>query len=115
MADDCLFCKIVAGEIPSDVIYSDDELYAFRDVTPQSPTHILLIPRKHIATIADVTSDDAALLSAMFLRANEIARQEGLDEKGFRYVLNCGVHGGQSVYHIHLHIMGGRQMTWPPG
>lgn len=115
MAEDCLFCKISAGEIPSEEVYSDEDFYAFRDIQPAAPAHILLIPRKHIATLADVTAEDAPLLGRLLLRANEIAQQEGLDEKGFRCVLNYGAWGGQLVMHLHLHILGGREMAWPPG
>lgn len=114
MADDCLFCKIQAGEIPSDKVYSDEEIYAFRDVNPAAPTHILLIPRKHIARISDAGVEDEGLLGRMVLRANALAAQEGLHD-GFRYVWNCGPKAGQTVAHIHLHLLGGRQMTWPPG
>ena len=115
MADDCLFCKIAAGEIPSTEVYSDAEFYAFRDIHPAAPTHILIIPREHIPTIAEADPEDAALIGKMFIRANEIARKEGVAEDGFRYVINCNAHGGQTVYHIHLHILGGRPMSWPPG
>ncbi|MEX2016206.1 MAG: histidine triad nucleotide-binding protein [Candidatus Hydrogenedentales bacterium] len=115
MADDCLFCKIANGEIPSTEVYSDAEFYAFRDIHPGAPTHILIVPRAHIATIAEADSSHAELLGKLFLRANEIARKEGIAEDGFRYVINCNTHGGQTVYHIHLHILGGRPMSWPPG
>ena len=115
MADDCLFCKILNGDIPSTEVYSDDEVYAFRDINPGAPTHILVIPRKHIPTIADVGPEDEALLGKMLLKANAIAAAEGIQDAGFRYVINCNDHGGQEVYHLHLHILGGRQMTWPPG
>jgi histidine triad (HIT) family protein len=114
MADDCIFCKILAGEIPSEEVYSDDEVYAFRDIRPAAPTHILFIPRKHIPRIADAAPEDGALLGRMLLRANAIAEQEGLGE-GYRYVVNCDRMGGQEVYHLHLHLLGGRQMSWPPG
>jgi histidine triad (HIT) family protein len=115
MPDDTIFAKIARGEIPSDEVYSDDEFYAFRDINPQAPTHILVIPRKPIPKISDACDDDAALLGRLILAANRIAEQEGLTENGFRYVINCGQAGGQEVYHLHLHILGGRQMTWPPG
>ena len=115
MADDCLFCKILAGDIPSTQVYADDDVYAFRDINPAAPTHILVIPRKHIARISDAAPEDEALLGRMFFRANEIAQSEGLTEPGFRYVINCNDQGGQEVYHLHLHLLGGRQMTWPPG
>ena len=115
MADECLFCKIAAKEIPSEEVYADEELYAFRDINPAAPKHILINPRKHIAKITDAESGDAALLGRMLLKANEIAASEGLAEKGFRYVINCGERGGQLVFHIHLHILGGRGLSWPPG
>lgn len=115
MAADCLFCKIVFGEIPSTEVYSDEEFYAFRDVNPGAPTHVLIVPREHIARITDARPDQAALLGKLLLKANEIAEKEGLTKDGFRYVINCGQWGGQTVFHIHLHIMGGRPMAWPPG
>ena len=112
---DCIFCKIVSGEIPSDQVYSDDELYAFRDVNPQAPVHILVVPRKHVERIVDFAEPDAALIGRMILAANKIAESEGSVEKGFRYVLNCNEYGGQMVFHVHLHLLGGRRMAWPPG
>lgn len=115
MAEDCLFCKIAAGEIPSEEVYSDDEFYAFRDINPGAPTHCLVIPRKHIARIAEASPEDEGLLGRLLLRANAIAEAEGLVEPGFRYVINCNDDGGQTVYHIHLHILGGRPLSWPPG
>lgn len=115
MAEDCLFCKIIAGEIPSTEVYSDEKFYAFRDINPGAPTHILVIPKKHIARITEAEPGDAALLGEMVLCANEIAKAEGVAEPGFRYVINCNSDGGQSVYHIHLHILGGRALAWPPG
>lgn len=115
MAEDCLFCKIVAGEIPCKEVYSDDDVLAFRDINPAAPTHILVIPKKHIARVADAEASDEALMGKLLLRANAIAAQEGLAEAGYRYVINTGGHGGQTVFHIHLHILGGRQMVWPPG
>lgn len=115
MAEDCLFCKIAAGEIPSEEVYSDDEFYAFRDINPGAPTHCLVIPRKHIARIAEASPEDEGLLGRLLLRANAIAAAEGLVESGFRYVINCNEDGGQTVYHIHLHILGGRALSWPPG
>jgi histidine triad (HIT) family protein len=115
VAEDCLFCKIVAGDIPCDEVYSDDDVLAFRDINPAAPTHILIIPKRHIAGMADVEADDEALLGKLLLRARVVAEQEGLAEDGFRYVFNSGVHGCQTVFHIHMHIVGGRQMGWPPG
>jgi len=112
---DCIFCKIISGEIPSNEVYSDDELFAFRDVNPQAPVHVLIVPRKHIERVVDFTDSDAGLVGRMVLAANKIAESEGLVKNGFRYVLNCNEHGGQAVFHVHLHVLGGRQMTWPPG
>lgn len=111
----CLFCKIAAGEIPATVVYEDDELMAFRDIKPQAPTHILVIPKRHIATINDSNDMDATLLGTMILRAQKLAQAEGFSETGYRLVFNVNSGGGQEVYHIHLHLLGGRQMTWPPG
>ncbi len=115
MADECLFCKISAGEIPSEEVYSDENYYAFRDVNPAAPTHILVIPRQHISRVTDASETDRSLMGGLLLAANEVARREGLVEKGLRYVINTNDDGGQTVYHIHLHILGGRPMTWPPG
>jgi histidine triad (HIT) family protein len=115
MSENCLFCKIAAGEIPSTEVYSDEEFYAFRDINPGAPVHILIIPRKHIARISEATHADEGLLGRLLLRANLIAEREGLHEPGFRFVINCNEHGGQTVFHIHLHILGGRPLSWPPG
>jgi len=112
---DCLFCKMVAGEIQPDVVYEDDEILAFRDVNPQAPVHILVIPKRHIATTNDLESEDAALVGNMVLAAKQIAVQEGIDERGYRTLINCNREAGQSVFHIHLHLLGGRAMGWPPG
>ncbi|KTD81599.1 histidine triad nucleotide-binding protein [Legionella waltersii] len=111
----CLFCKIAAGEIPSTVVFEDNDLMAFRDIRPQAPTHVLVIPKKHIATINDAHDDDQQLLGQLILSAKNIARTLGLSEEGYRLVFNINSGGGQEVYHIHLHLLGGRQMTWPPG
>jgi histidine triad (HIT) family protein len=115
MADDCLFCKIAEGDIPSTEVYADDDFYAFQDINPGAPTHILVIPRKHIARIEAAEDNNADLLGRLLLTANKIARDQGLPENGFRYVINSGEQGGQTVFHIHLHILGGRSLTWPPG
>ena len=112
---DCLFCKMVAGEIEPDKVFESDELLAFRDINPQAPTHILVISKKHIATTNDLTEADESLVGQMVLAAQKIAVDEGIAESGYRLVLNCNQHGGQSVDHIHIHILGGRQMMWPPG
>ena len=115
MAEETIFDKILSGEIPSTEVYSDEDYYAFRDINPGAPTHILIIPRKPLPTVLDATEEDKALLGGLLLAANKVARQEGLAEDGFRYVINCKQHGGQTVYHLHLHILGGRPLSWPPG
>jgi histidine triad (HIT) family protein len=112
---DCLFCKIINKEIPSEVVYEDDDLLAFNDIDPKAPTHVLIIPKKHITTMNDLTEKDNALIGQMFQAAKHIAKEKGLAEDGYRVVMNCNKKGGQAVYHIHLHLLGGRQMTWPPG
>jgi histidine triad (HIT) family protein len=111
----CLFCKIATGEIPATILFEDKDMVAFRDIRPQAPTHVLIVPRKHIATINETEIEDAELLGRMVLRAKAIAAAEGIDKAGYRLVFNINAGGGQEVYHIHLHILGGRQMTWPPG
>lgn len=115
MSDDCLFCKIIAGEIPSNKVYSDAEFYAFTDISPAAPEHLLIIPKRHISSINHTTAEDEALLGRLLLKANQIAKQRGLADDGFRYVINTGKNGGQTVFHLHLHILGGRQLEWPPG
>ncbi len=109
----CLFCKMVSGEIKPDAVFEDDNVLAFRDINPQAPVHILVIPKRHIATLNDL--DDAELSGQLLQTAVNLAKQEGLSEEGYRTVFNCNKHGGQAVYHLHLHLLGGRQMTWPPG
>ena len=111
----CLFCKIAAGELSATILHEDNEIMAFRDINPQASTHLLIIPRKHIATINDADSSDERLLGRMVLTAKELAKTEGLSEAGYRLIFNVNSGGGQVVYHIHLHLMGGRQMMWPPG
>lgn len=112
---DCLFCKIASGEMEVDLVYEDDTVLAFRDINPQAPTHVLVIPRRHIATINDLDADSAPDVGRMYLAAAAVARNEDIAEDGYRTVINCNGHGGQSVYHLHLHVLGGRQLTWPPG
>ena len=112
---DCLFCKMVSGEIQPDTVYEDDEVMAFRDISPQAPTHVLIIPKQHIATLNDLDSDDAAVLGKMAFVASQLAKQEGFAEQGYRTVMNCNADGGQAVFHIHLHLLGGRPLGWPPG
>lgn len=111
---DCIFCKIAAGVIPSKKVWEDDAVYAFHDIEPKAPTHILVIPKKHVASLAHAEADDAALLGRLLLAAATIAREHGLG-KGYRVVISTGPEGGQTVDHLHLHLLGGRQMHWPPG
>ena len=113
--EDCLFCKISAGEIPADIVYENENVVAFRDINPQAPTHVLIIPREHIATINELSADDSGVVSKLFLAAAAIARNEGIADDGYRVTMNCNAAAGQTVFHLHLHLLGGRQMTWPPG
>lgn len=110
-----IFDRIIQREIPADIVFEDDELLAFRDIDPKAPTHVLFIPKRPIATLNDAAPDDAALLGRLMLAAAEFARREGFADAGYRVVMNCNADGGQSVSHIHLHLLAGRQMTWPPG
>lgn len=110
---DCLFCKMVAGVIKPDIVFEDENILAFRDINPQAPVHILIIPKRHIATLNDL--DDTLLAGQILQTAVTLAKQEGIAETGYRTVFNCNKHGGQDVYHLHLHLLGDRQMTWPPG
>jgi histidine triad (HIT) family protein len=112
---DCLFCKIAQKTIPAHVVFEDEQLLAFKDVKPQAPTHLLIIPKKHIATLNDAHEEDSAILGKMIITAKQLAQNQELSESGYRLVLNTNSGGGQAVYHIHLHLLGGRQMTWPPG
>ncbi|MGB5628662.1 MAG: histidine triad nucleotide-binding protein [Woeseiaceae bacterium] len=115
MSNDCLFCRILAGEIPADLVYESDTAVAFRDINPQAPTHVLVIPRKHIATINEIGHEDQELIGSLYTAAREIAAGEGIAEEGYRAVMNCNEGAGQSVFHIHLHVLGGRSLAWPPG
>lgn len=110
---DCLFCKIAAKEIPSDVVRETEDLFAFRDIDPQAPTHILAVPKRHVASLNDVA--DTELLGKLLLFARDIAKEEGLADRGYRMVLNTNADGGQTVFHVHVHLLGGRAMRWPPG
>ncbi|MCU7876135.1 MAG: histidine triad nucleotide-binding protein [Candidatus Thiodiazotropha sp. (ex Lucinoma borealis)] len=112
---DCLFCKFVSGEIQPSKVFEDDDLLAFRDINPQAPTHILIIPKRHISTLNDLSPDDASLVGKLTLTAKKVAQAEGIDVAGYRTVINCNEDAGQSVFHIHLHLLGGRPMGWPPG
>jgi histidine triad (HIT) family protein len=113
--NDCLFCKILAGDIPSDKVYEDELAYAFRDINPQAPMHVLIVPREHIESLNDAAPGDEAVLGHLLRLASKIANQQGIAENGFRTVINTGAESGQSVWHLHLHVLGGRPMHWPPG
>ena len=113
--EDCLFCRMAAGEIKPDIVHEDDDLIAFRDINPQAPVHILIVPRRHIATTNDLASTDAELAGRLMLVAREIAKAEGVDESGYRLVFNCNEGAGQSVFHLHMHLLAGRRLGWPPG
>ena len=112
---DCIFCKMVSGEIRPDIVYEDDDVLAFRDANPTAPTHVLLIPKTHIATTNDLDESSVSVVGKMYLAAKQVAQDEGIAERGYRMVMNCNPEAGQSVYHIHLHLLGGRAMNWPPG
>ena len=112
---DCLFCKLLAGQIPAAIVYEDEQVVAFKDINPQAPTHVLVIPRRHIATLNDLGPDDDGLVGALVRRAAAIAREQGHAERGYRVVFNCNAEAGQTVFHIHLHLVGGRKLGWPPG
>lgn len=111
----CLFCKIIKGQIPARCVYETDEIYAFHDIAPQAPTHILIIPKRHITNLNETNFNDHALLGIMVQTAQKLAVQEGIAETGYRLIMNTNAHGGQSVDHMHLHLLGGRAMSWPPG
>ena len=113
MATDCLFCRIVRKEIPAQIVAEDDHCLAFRDINPQAPTHVLIIPRQHVASLND--ADDAAMIGRLHLFAARIAKAEGLSARGYRMVINTNADAGQTVFHIHLHLLGGRRLGWPPG
>ncbi|MEW6696369.1 MAG: histidine triad nucleotide-binding protein [Bacillota bacterium] len=110
----CLFCKIIAGEIPSQMVYEDDRVFAFKDIAPVAPVHVLIIPKKHIPSLEELAPEDADIMGHILLTAAKLAKGLGL-EKGYRVVSNCKEEGGQTVYHIHFHLIGGRKMQWPPG
>ncbi len=111
--NDCLFCKIAAGEIPYKKVYEDDKVYAFYDIDPQAPTHFLVIPKAHIASCGEITPENSAVTAHCFEVISKVTKELGLTD--FRVVSNCGAHAGQSVFHLHFHVLGGRDMTWPPG
>mgnify|MGYP003319580899 FL=1 len=113
--NECLFCNMVSGAIPCDKVYENEYVLAFRDIDPKAPTHILIIPKKHITTLNEINENDQDLLGELLLTAKKIAKDEGIDTSGYRTVINCNSDGGQTVFHIHMHLLGGRQMAWPPG
>ena len=113
--EECVFCKIEKKEIPAEIVYEDDCCLAFRDINPQAPVHILIIPRRHIPSILELKEEDCELMGRMYLVANELARKEGIADRGFRVLINCGPEAGQAVFHIHMHLLGGRKLGWPPG
>lgn len=112
---DCLFCKIAQGKIPAQVVYEDQDIMVFKDIAPQAPIHLLIIPKTHLDTINDVDDEHAVLLGRLILTARQMAKETGCSETGYRLLFNVNKHGGQAVYHIHLHLLGGRQLDWPPG
>ncbi|MGE0881905.1 MAG: histidine triad nucleotide-binding protein [Blastocatellales bacterium] len=111
----CIFCKIVGGQIPATKVYEDDLSFAFRDINPQAPTHILLIPKRHVVSLNEISEEDRSLMGHLLVVSAQIAKQEKINDDGFRVIINSGADAGQSVFHIHLHVMGGRPMSWPPG
>ncbi len=113
--EDTIFARIVRGEIPATIVYRDEQVTAFRDIAPVAPTHILIVPNRVIPTMNHLTAEDNLLLGHMLLVAQRLAKQEGIADSGYRVVINCNADGGQSVYHLHLHLLGGRKMSWPPG
>ncbi len=113
--EDCIFCKIVGNEAPSDMVYQDNLACAFRDINPKAPTHILIIPKKHVRSMVEAKEDDKELLGHLLYVTNQVAKKEGVSEDGFRVVINSGSRAGQTVWHLHIHLIGGRKMSWPPG
>jgi histidine triad (HIT) family protein len=111
--ENCLFCRIIQGEIPSDKVYEDEAVYAFRDISPQAPTHVLVVPKEHVTSVD--SANNPLKVGTVILKAAEIAKNEGLSEKGYRLVCNHGPDGGQTVFHLHVHVLGGRSLDWPPG
>ena len=112
---DCLFCRIIAGEIPATVVYRDADVVAFKDITPRAPMHVLVIPTKHVPSLSDAASDDAALFGTLMLTGARLAKEAGFGERGYRVVMNAGPDAGQTVFHVHLHVLAGRPLGWPPG
>jgi histidine triad (HIT) family protein len=112
---DCLFCRIAAKDVPASIVYEDDDILAFEDIDPQAPVHLLVIPKKHVATLNDLDEGDVNLAGRIMLVAKVLGREKGLADEGYRVVVNCNRGGGQAVFHLHAHVMGGRRFTWPPG
>jgi histidine triad (HIT) family protein len=112
---DCLFCRIINGQIPATIVYQDDRLVAFKDINPQAPMHVLVVPRRHVASLNDLAPDDDGMVGEMVRRGAALAREHGHADRGFRTVFNCNADAGQTVFHIHLHVLGGRTLAWPPG
>ncbi|ACL70025.1 histidine triad nucleotide-binding protein [Halothermothrix orenii] len=112
---DCIFCKIANGEMDTDLVYEDEKVVAFKDINPQAPVHLLIVPRKHIPTLLDLEKSDEELIGHIYKIASKLAREEGIADRGFRVVSNCNEEGGQTVFHIHFHLLGGRNLQWPPG
>lgn len=112
---DCIFCKIAAGEIPAGIVYDDEHVLAFRDINPQAPVHVIVIPKRHIPTLNDLSPEDAGLIGQMFLAARQVASDLGVADSGYRTLINCNRDGGQDVFHVHMHLLAGRMMGWPPG
>jgi histidine triad (HIT) family protein len=113
--DDCLFCRIIDGKVPGSIVYKDERVVAFKDINPQAPMHVLVVPRRHIASLNELSTEDDALVGEMIRRGAALAREHGYAERGYRTVFNCMADAGQTVFHIHLHVLGGRKLTWPPG
>ena len=112
MTADCIFCRIIAGEIPADYLYQDEEVVAFRDINPLTPTHLLVIPRKHIPSLVEMSEEDGSVIGQMTMVANQLAKEQGIADRGYRLVVNCGPEGGQLVPHLHMHVLGGRELSW---
>lgn len=115
MVETCIFCRIIAGESPAKIVHQDDQVTAFRDIHPAAQTHILITPNRHIESVNDLTEEDASLMGSLFLVAQQLARQEEIDHSGYRLIINTGPHGGQTVYHLHMHLLGGQRMRYPMG
>jgi len=112
---DCLFCRLAAREIPTEIVFESDNIFAFKDIDPKAPYHVLIIPKKHIPTLNDIGEEEKKIMGELLLAAKQIATHLGIDETGYRTIINCNADGGQEVFHLHLHLLGGRKMAWPPG